>query len=60
VTFRRRSVDVEAVTVVAKDELDGVAVTLDGNPHVGRVGVLERVHHALAGVVIHEQGDRRR
>jgi len=49
---------VEPHTVVADDHLDLVALLLDRDPDVRRVRVLERVHHALARVVVQQQRDR--
>jgi hypothetical protein len=51
---------VEPDTVVLEAEKDVVILLPDRDPHVPRLGVLQRVHHSLAGDVIHEQGDRGR
>jgi len=55
-----RRLDVEPDPVVTQGHLDLVALLLDGDPDVRGLRVLERVHHALACVVIQQQGDRRR
>jgi hypothetical protein len=60
VTFRRRSVAVEPGAVVSEDQLDRIALASHGEPDVRGVRMLERVHHAFAGDVVHEKGDRRR
>jgi hypothetical protein len=58
-----RRLDVEADPVVTQGHLDLVALLallLDGDPDVRRLRMLERVHYALSGVVVEQQGDRRR
>jgi hypothetical protein len=60
VPFRLRCLRVEPRTVVAKDELDLIAVLANREPHMRRAGVLQRVHHGFPTDVIHEQRDRRR
>jgi len=60
VPFGARRLDVEPHPVVAQHHLDLVTLLLDGDPDVGGLRVLERIHHAFAGVVVKEQGDRRR
>jgi hypothetical protein len=60
VTLGLGGVRVEPDAVVTQDELDLIAVLLDGQPHVRRLGVLERVHHSLARDVVQQQRDRGR
>jgi hypothetical protein len=59
VAFGPRSAAVEAHAVVAQGEHDVAAFFAYRDPHVSRLGVLQRVHHTLAGDVEHEQRDRR-
>jgi len=60
VTFWARGARVESGAVVAELENDVVVGFRDGDPDVGRVGVLHRVHDAFAGDVEDQQGDRGR
>jgi hypothetical protein len=59
VPLRSRRFDVEPDAVVAEHHLDLVALLLHGDPDVRRVRVLQGVHHALTGVVVQQQCDRR-
>jgi hypothetical protein len=59
-TLRARSRDIESDAVVAELKDDLGRDLLDRDPEIGRLRVLEGVHHTFPGDVVHEQGDRRR
>jgi len=54
------SVRIEPRAVVLQLQHDVLTLLGDRHRHVGRIGVLDGVHDALACDVEHEQGDRRR
>jgi hypothetical protein len=60
VPFRSGRARVESDTVVPQAQHDVVIILAHRDPHVPRLGVFHRVHHAFAGDVIHEQRDRSR
>jgi hypothetical protein len=60
VTLGTGGIRVEADPVVPERQHDVAALLADRDPHVPRLRVLEGVHHALPGDVVHEQSDRRR
>ncbi|HET9249155.1 MAG TPA: hypothetical protein VFP13_04340, partial [Actinomycetota bacterium] len=56
--LRSRRLRVEPDAVVFQGQDDVLTLFAHGDPHVPRLRVLQRVHHALARDVEHEQGDR--
>jgi hypothetical protein len=60
VSFGTRRRDVETDPIVANHHLHLVALLFDLDPDVLRLGVLERVHHRLTGVVVQQERDRSR
>jgi hypothetical protein len=58
VAFRAGSLRVESDAVVLQAQHDVVVLLADRDPYVPRLRVLQRIHHAFAGDVVHEQGDR--
>jgi len=59
VTFRSGRARIEPGAVVSQLEHDVLVCFGDGDPDLGRVGMLHRVHHAFARDVEDQQGDRR-
>jgi hypothetical protein len=60
VTFGAGGFGVEADPVVLQCENDVVVFLANRDPHVSRLCMLERIHHALTADVVHEQRDRGR
>jgi hypothetical protein len=50
---------VESNTIVTQDELHLITVLANREPHVGCLGMLEGVHHALPSDVVQQERDRR-
>ena len=51
---------IEADPVVFQGEDDVIVFLANSDPHISRLRMLERIHHALAADVVHEQRDRGR
>jgi len=60
VTLRAGGARIEAGAVVAKLQDDALVGLGHGDPNIGRVGMLHRVHHAFTRDVEDQQRDRRR
>ena len=57
VPFGAWSLGVEPGPVVLQHELDVVPEIVDVDPHVGRMRMLEGIHHAFPSDVVHEERD---